>query len=150
MREFFKGWRRKVGCGLLVIAVALLGAWGRSLWIVDDVSVFLHYVQSANGHLVWFRDDKNLSDEPAVYWLTDSYDPGRHVRLGSPIVDWQFQFAGFGAGSVTTVDDVSQLWIVSYWYFICPLTLLSAWLLLWKPRKKPQDDSSSSAPFPNP
>ena len=35
MREFFRGWRRKAGCISLVMALALMGVWIRSLSVMD-------------------------------------------------------------------------------------------------------------------
>lgn len=104
MKEFFHGWRRRAGVVTLVMALALFGLWGRSLCIVDVVSVLQLDLQSAHGHLNWFAD---LSDEDAVYWQTYSFDPDWHIiRPGSPIVEWQFQVAGFGMGSITRSVDV--------------------------------------------
>lgn len=37
MRDFFKGWRRKVGCVTLAMALVLLTMWGRSKVMVDEL-----------------------------------------------------------------------------------------------------------------
>jgi len=37
MRAFFSGWRRKIGCVTLLMALAFMGGWVRSL---SDTDVF--------------------------------------------------------------------------------------------------------------
>ena len=37
MREFFKGWRRKMGCVTLLMVCALMGAWARSYSVFDSM-----------------------------------------------------------------------------------------------------------------
>ncbi len=36
MREFFRGWRRKVGCVTLVMACGLMGLWIRSGLMAEE------------------------------------------------------------------------------------------------------------------
>jgi hypothetical protein len=54
-------------------------------------------------------------------------------------VAWRFDFAGFhcGKGRHSTWDswDV-QLWVIPYWMITLTLSLLSVYLILWKPRLK--------------
>ena len=55
MGEFFKGWRRKVGCVTLVMACVFAAGWVRSLAIFDVVSFnqkdATHRVISTRGEL---------------------------------------------------------------------------------------------------
>lgn len=46
MREFFRGWRRKLGCAALVIACAMCTMWVRSLRYEDKVIVALGSISS--------------------------------------------------------------------------------------------------------
>src|SRR5664279_4247082 len=40
MREFFKGWKRKVGIVTLLLALMFMGAWGRSHISKDQISLW--------------------------------------------------------------------------------------------------------------
>lgn len=59
MREFFRGWRQKVGIALLVMAWACMGMWGRSLWYQDEVRISRNSrserLVSNRGLLIWGR-----------------------------------------------------------------------------------------------
>lgn len=57
MREFFRGWRRKVGCLILLIAFVLSVIWVRS-YLADDVLTIAvsggqHDLSSNNGEFRW-------------------------------------------------------------------------------------------------
>eukprot|EP00475_Leptophrys_vorax_P041280 TRINITY_DN77851_c0_g1_i1.p1 TRINITY_DN77851_c0_g1~~TRINITY_DN77851_c0_g1_i1.p1 ORF type:complete len:111 (-),score=4.48 TRINITY_DN77851_c0_g1_i1:36-368(-) len=57
MREFFRGWRRKVGCLILLIAFMLSVIWVRS-YLADDVLTIAvsggqHDLSSNNGEFRW-------------------------------------------------------------------------------------------------
>ena len=39
MPEFFHGWRRKVGCSLLLVAIGLCTLWARSELVEDNLSI---------------------------------------------------------------------------------------------------------------
>ena len=71
MREFFHGWRRKLGCVLLVMAAVLTRKWGR-----------------------------------------------HPICIETP-TGW----------------EMSESWVFQHWQIAIALTLLSAYLILWKPRK---------------
>ena len=59
-------------------------------------------------------------------FLTDY--PDQFESIG---IKWRFRYFGFGIG-----DEVDQTGVLRapYWSIVIPLTLLSAWLLLSKPR----------------
>lgn len=54
-------------------------------------------------------------------------------------VEWRFDWAGFTAGAAQNRFRAPPLRIdlhcVPYWAIVIPLTMLSAWLLLSKPRQ---------------
>jgi hypothetical protein len=49
---------------------------------------------------------------------------------------WRTGFAGLAAGSHESLGIRLNWWRVPFWAIVWPLTLLSAWLILWKPRKR--------------
>ena len=110
MREFFKGWRRKAGCGLLVMAIALTGFWVRGIvepkCVKFQVGQRLHWLTTNDGRLIWMSADKvegmSLLDEEN----TRTVLPNEHER------------------------------IVFFQTPILFLTLLSAYQIHWKPRPK--------------
>lgn len=120
MGEFFHGWRRKLGCVALVMAGLLASGWVRSHSCFDRAHMDWpsrserHYVGSEKGRIWWMCIPYN----PPVYsvgWETE-------MIYRATQCDWRF-------------DEDS--WVIPYWPLAVPLTLLSAYLILWKPRKPP-------------
>jgi hypothetical protein len=144
MGEFFKGCRRKTGVLTLVMAAVLLGGWIQSFLVVDELAFWiagrLHDVIAVNGTIYWCgRDQSQLK--------------GFNYQLfpRAPLID--INGDDFGARRVKAITAVSQykgqngiLWIFSYWFAITPLTLISLWLLLSKPRKPNQKNLNQPIP----
>jgi hypothetical protein len=116
MHTFFHGWRRKTGCVVLVVAIALTGCYVRSLRTVDAFAVVVanrqQLIFSTHGQIVWLTWSPEMPQLPTNW---SSYD-----------IDFE--------DDDTAPDDSD--WSVSHWLVIAPLTLLSAYLILWKPRKR--------------
>ena len=55
-------------------------------------------------------------------------------------MEWQRRYAGFviGSGYTEALGEpvAKKLWIIPYWPLVLSLALLSAYLILWKPRKR--------------
>ena len=147
MREFFKGWRRKVGCITLVMACALAGLWSRSRTRWDRVELPV----AARTHVVM---EVCMGGLEFYYQCVDQSIPA-DMPTSSPF--------GSQAASPTSDDFrfLPKFAILSVWetrcapgrvlfgrslFFRVPilsttaaLTLLSAYLILWKPRQKPKE-----------
>jgi len=162
MKEFFNGWRRKLGCVTLVMAFVFVGGWLRSLRIFDRINCPLGRecaiaVTSWEGvfasRIGWDNDDPwdvfdwRVRDQD-YYGYTDPNDENGCYRLTQPIPDgsgcfvsWYLLGENSGIG-VTPLDQRSYrrmlFMIVPYSFIVVPLTLLSAFLLLSKPRKSTQ------------
>ncbi|MDB5345770.1 MAG: hypothetical protein JWP89_4147 [Schlesneria sp.] len=178
MRDFFHGWRRKLGCVTLVMACAVSSAWLRSYSRNDRLDGWIAarlvhgYLVSTNGQINIIRrfplpPDKAINSlhlKKYFSWRTQSVEPSYPVLLGRQVygthdlvnglpdywsefeVSWRFDFAGFhfGEGRHRSWDEWSvQLWTVPYAALTLALTLLSAWLLLSKPRRRPQPTTAS-------
>jgi hypothetical protein len=143
MREFFRGWRRKAGCVTLTIALALTGVWVRSsaredLWILIKGDASVGVVISKDGSLTWSQ----CYPIPEGPWRIEhtNVNPFPDPR-GFPEQDlqWICRFGGNGAGM--KVDEMSEISLrcamIEYSFIVAPLTLLSAYLLLSKPKPKP-------------
>jgi hypothetical protein len=145
MDTLFQGWHRKAGCAALIMACVLTGRWIRSLSLEDEVYFSLGKTTpvllfSTQGYIVWAKpvnvDWKDLKGQPSR-WRSSEFDP----RLGSreplffqnPEFTWRWWI-------YAVIEDIAPLrryrfLVISYWSLVVPLTLLSAYLLLWKPRK---------------
>ncbi|MBS0201248.1 MAG: hypothetical protein JSS49_00005 [Planctomycetes bacterium] len=118
MREFFKGWRRKVGVMTLVVACAVWGLWLRSKTDVQGPSPFGYpeHIQIGNNRFQSFNGQ--------FEWYHES-----HVEtLVFPASN------GEGTTTIAMTEINNPIFVVWYFFIVLSLTLLSAYLILWKPR----------------
>lgn len=154
MEEFFRGWKRKLGLVTLMLACASMAGWLRSSF-ARDYAFFLNdnyttnRLVSFNGSIAWERfhqaGEKRLTrlqfSEAEVLL---EYDQRRTC-------EWNWMFLGFGQGTYKSEDldlykqsnpDLpfegltQSIRVIPYWSVVLPLTLLSTWLLLSKPRAR--------------
>lgn len=164
MLDFFKGWRRKAGCVLLVTTCAVTVVWARSHHRTEEMYVPCTessiLVGTARGCLFvklerllpdWPRHgfavktmayDPDWPEDPLYWWMPDCQAPSRQTRFGG------YRYVKVVANDQSPSEF--ELWFIPFWSLVLPLTLSSAWLILWKPRKKPEVNPSSSAPIPKP
>lgn len=145
MREFVKGWKRKIGRVALVVISVFVVAWIRSMVCYDDMK-FAHGkvalgVSSMGGYLGVFRctfdRDLEWTFRPGIGRDLDT-DPNR----GRPISpwsaghesDWRWDCAGVHVWESHSANCRFEEFTISDAYIILPLTLLSAYLLLSKSR----------------
>ncbi|HEY4263269.1 MAG TPA: hypothetical protein VGM98_24115 [Schlesneria sp.] len=140
MRNFFNGWRRKVGCALLLVAIGFGALCVRSQLVEDNVSISTgsrsHLLTSLYDRLIWEVSDP-ASDQTIVW----SSQPADYQWL-SPWVTRgllpKYEFAGleYGSAEPAGADGTGfYRWvIVPYAWIILSCTLLSAYLILMKPR----------------
>ncbi len=135
MREFFHGWRRKFGVVTLVIACALAGIWIRSR-AVEDVAAFtisdrLHMITSSCGRLTWWACNGTGGPRHWLEWTADAIEqPVPRDREHWVVATY------FVPGSDDPERNRVSYWTLRYYSIAIPITLLSAYLILWKPRKK--------------
>lgn len=108
MHIFFYGWRRKAGVVALVMALALVCLWIRSGVAYCSTSLRLHGSQ-----YTLFSHNGGVT-----FWHQKETD------FGYKETEW------------LTPSIVAQRPGCSYPVIVLPLTLLSAYLILWKPRKR--------------
>ncbi len=136
MGDFFKPWRRKVGMVTLVMACCLMGAWMRGRIYSDRIG----FGSRINGHewesgprgLSWSRDIDLVKD--------DTCDNSWYVQTGQHL--WSDSrlrgFIGFEATDEVHDNKAGTYrkveWIIPHWFVVWTTTLLSAYLLLSKPR----------------
>lgn len=112
MLQFFHGWRRKVGCVSLALALMFCSAWVRSTHSAELIKINSWMFKSGRGAFSYQIDHRT---ERAIYWRT------------TPIGQSSSVYDHFGS-------------VIPYWCVTTPLTLLSAYLILWKTRKQKTAD----------
>lgn len=156
MREFFQGWRRKVGCVVLVVASILGVAWGRSYFVEDHLWIAFSKrralaIHSALDHIA-ISDE--WQEENGTLAVTVSGVPMCEVRFDSSkicdwvaypaeyqgdnpwgVTDWYWGAEGLGYGGWGDSLLGFRMVVIPYWLPILSLSLISAYLLLWPQRK---------------
>lgn len=124
-REFFKPWRRRIGVVTLVLACVLMAGWVRSQSMADDIYFTAgdrrNHLRSAYGQFFWGG------------WPAE----GRQSfhRSSDRIADLEAEDFNWGSSWFReTPPNCSIHWATPYSYVTPFLTLLSAYLLLSKPR----------------
>ncbi len=146
--SYFKPLRRKLGVVALLVACVFAVGWARSLKRDEVLNLNAHRsnfaIRSFDGRIQFRRFGPNDAREfvswnsmppPKERWMLAEYivDDWRHFNL-----TWRNDFfSSFHIGTGTHKRMSSRhldLCTLPYWSIVIPLTLLSAWLLLSKPR----------------
>lgn len=138
MREFFRGWKRKVGVATLALACVFAGAWLRSQNTID--LIFLNYGRS---HATVVSGGGCLSLSPGHRLATEIRDSQLRVRSVLLFEDtenrpritgrdfiYALSWTDFRFQTVPPLEK-RQL-IIAYWSIVIPLTFLSPYLLFSK------------------
>jgi hypothetical protein len=167
MTDFFRGWRRKAGVLTLVLACVFMAGWIRSQSMFDQfcypTSTWYVEFDSFKGLLHWntVTVAGDISDHPFAH------PPFGHSQVDAPklsisllpIVNylsphgWSFrsrwEMPEFAFAVATKGNVTMSVLAFPYWSIVIPLTLLSAYLLLIKPRaKQPPEVRPTSEPVP--
>jgi hypothetical protein len=150
MREFFRGWRRKVGMVTLLMALGFTGAWVRSLNIGDqfripsddathscivsghDGLVWFYFHETGRMHLSrsrnWYKSVKLMTRFYEDFFIKESN------FIDADIIDWRVDFYGLCFAEGHREGFRKGIAIVPYRFIVIPLTAIAAFLLLSKPR----------------
>ncbi|MDB5347365.1 MAG: hypothetical protein JWP89_5742 [Schlesneria sp.] len=115
-----------------MMACAFLVGWVRSLLVSDILCVDRHVFGSNSGVLSWVL----CQDESNGYY-TSKPDP---EFLTSLKIEWSLGWGNFRIGEGRNANPTAnaiKFAFAPYWSMTLLLTLLSAYLILWKPRKRP-------------
>ena len=150
MNTFFHSWRRKTGCVMLIMALTMFAMWMRSrvmedklVWTMKDVA---HVLNSEDGGVSWTTYNEPR-ESIADYWygsipLKVFPCDGWWQLMDQCETHWKFEAAGFCFGSATKIGYLNPIranyWLIPYWSLTTPLSLLSTWLLLTRPRSIPK------------
>lgn len=156
MAGFFKGWRRKTGVGALVLACVFMGAYLRVLTIEDYMSFPIENqtiagIGTARRSLVIYQHGR-LTDvaqaEPEPIRRKLSTDVSGNLQtdegLGIPSENGG-ALPPFQITISCSFPEPVPLVEIPLIVFVVPLTLLSAYLLLVKPRQTNLKNANESA-----
>ena len=148
MGEFFRGWRRKLGVATLVLACIFAAGWIRSEKKMDcggiGIGRSLFNIGSWDGMVIidlWspgqtlpiFLFGSTTCQEYAMI-----YPPGTFVNTSIKISGMPLATESRLFGKLTFGCRAKRIGLFTvslpYWSIVIPLTLLSAYLLLSKPR----------------
>lgn len=148
MGSYFKSLRRKIGVVTLVLACVFMAGWLQSFRVDYLVEYRQHMLISIDGGLVWERPVRQPSVQSHDFHFL-SRDLKKFPFLAAPFTaptpddKWRWSCAGFviaeyevavttAAGTVSL--ETNRFYRVPYWSITVSLTLISALLLLSKPR----------------
>jgi len=183
MGDFFRGWRRKVGVVTLMVALAFMTAWFRSIGVQEMFYLAksdynIARIVSTNASLVWerFQPEVPMFVVSGDSCISVAFENSRDCVLSSPFnytldttaeptlagppwerpafpphpVVWSWQWYGFGQGGChhTGYSGNARLALlrIPYWAIVLTFTLLSAFLLLSKPRSSIQKKITEPVP----
>jgi hypothetical protein len=155
MYTVFHGWRRKLGCVSLVMALVSMGLWIRGRVVVDAITFndLRHSIANSPNGFEWTRRAGGQSPMPQfmnLSWNTISLDDSNFESFPEAPMGWEtswnYHWCGFPFGKFQlTADPLLSLvfaefatWTIPHWAVVVPLTLLSAYLMLRKPWTKSQ------------
>jgi hypothetical protein len=162
MGAYFKPLRRKIGVITLVMACVMTVGWGRSQTKLDligcsfrDPEVY-YGVRSIDGSLHFYRySGYDSEDGTWIYsscpWVAvDASGKPFRVKPWKPKyeIDWRREWGGFYFGVSHSALRRDEDFMIPYWTVVLPLTSLSAWLLLSKPRRPKVKSAEETASKP--
>jgi hypothetical protein len=138
---YFKPLRRKFGVVTLSLACAFMAGWMRSQTISESISFRgspsrVHVLSSRASFLRW---NCRGGDSPERFYARTKFDHDSIAALVNDDlqIDHRWRMCGFQSVSGLTPSGVpTAIWIIPFASIVIPLTLLSVWLLLSKPRPK--------------
>lgn len=143
MRDIFRGWRRKTGCVLLLVACAAMVAWLRS-YLVDTDSFTVatnRQIYSHNGSVSWNIIYPGVVT-PDLWQFHAAITGGEELEVVVPKFNWRWEVCGFVGSEMSMYGQrIVQYW-VPYWSIATPLALIAAVLILW-PRWQSKDSDMS-------
>ena len=149
MSDFFRGWRRRAGCVTLVMACVFAAAWLRSVVSPTDIIMAPVTVGQSRCQDVFEISQFEYRFERYEFPLhSGDYGQGAtswtHVHFYREICekkqcDWRWRACGFDLGEYKVDRDLwyrRRFCVATHQSIVFTLTLLSAYLILWKPRKR--------------
>ena len=164
MREFLKPWRRKIGVCTLMLACVFAVGWVRNdssrfdLFALNGKTLRM-MLASLDGRIEFFRSERKLPIRANLFEMElgkshKGYFGMRYVNNGVMSygldpkyhdIKWKWESIGIYAAKGLTRNlaggpnrEFVEAVVIPYWFLVIPLTALSAYLLLSKPRQPKQ------------
>lgn len=137
---YFKPLRRKLGVVTLVIACVFAGGWIRCQFLSEQLYLWVakhSVVTVVSENLVlalslwWWNEQDFVFPAKSIILQSDERLPWGTAYYAESLA-WGFRCNSFDGGNGEVGCSIP------YWSIVIPLTLLSAWLLLSKPRVRKQ------------
>lgn len=133
MIVYLKPLRRKFGVVTLALACLFTAGWVRSCFIGDDCGIRtgksrMEWFGSCDQYLLWGHIQSENDETRRWYYSF------RATKFGDPPADFQWRWHCGDFGFAESSNLGAKFLLFPYWSIVVPLTLLSAWLLLSKPR----------------
>lgn len=142
MPAYFKPFRRKLGVVVLLVTLVALIEWVRSFYVMDVIMFVAnkanHSLISETHGLTWLST--GLTDEEYEEAIEESDLPFAVVFDFPQKFDlrgWTLKSSWLGFEKYERKyrkETIDLVQIIPYWSVVTPLTLLSVWLMLSKPR----------------
>jgi len=142
MGGFFHGRRRKIGVVTLMMACVLMGGWVRSQFITDNFGgptqgrfeVGINSIDNSIDFAVFIRGSADKTNWRMPYHDVVENGPNDVAFDSFDGFIWLINICGFRIGFFLPPQCFHLVCLVPYWSIVIPLTLISAYLLLSKPR----------------
>ena len=145
--SYFKPLRRKIGVVTLVLSCVFMAGWMRSYVTIDSIyrpwpgqSGGSSVIESEKGHVFWYSSRQPWCDTKLSFPTLNSNSVAASSNiLTSDEVRWSIKSFGFAIGEFEPPPAARGrpnriVWVIPHFHIAIPLTLLSAYLLLSKPR----------------
>ena len=148
MREFFRGWRRKLGVLTLLMACVFAAGWVRSYSIHDMIYglVVLGHEREFHSILGDLMITTFQSGQVRIPFYYESYSTNNNTMEPIEYGIWPLYVQHPSEIFRSTRHFGGQFISIRYWSIVLPLTVLSAFLLLTKPRKSNQKKTLEPIP----
>jgi hypothetical protein len=125
-----------------MLATVIAGAWGRSYAILDSITIPVvdnqsHFLESFNGRFDW-ASLTHLSPETHKLewrWNSERLTGKELIWTSHQSLTQYWKYCGFGVWEWRLRNQFRRVLVIPYWPVVLGLTLLSAYLILGKPRK---------------
>ena len=170
MGELFKPWRRKVGGITLVMACVVTGLWIRSPIYCDFVRVCFvrncYQITSFENRVLWVHEYVNEGSIDDPFVQCRAFEVNESLQRPNPLRRLNERYWNVAIGDCFVVSGTGKAGYptrflkkpgpsitygliaarIPHWSVVLPLTAISAFLLL----KKPKSSTSKKIPEPNP
>ena len=163
MWTYFRPLRRKIGLATLMMACLANAIWVRANLVTDLFVVINHRgcrIWEIRSSCLLLGKEDLIGDAgygTSQFWTVCPKDfpssklYAKHLSPRDQEWEWRVKLFGFDFGRTrikNRQNDIQlTLGVIPLWSIVLPLTGLSAWLLLWKPKAMDPQSASNRGPL---